>query len=168
MTLAFAAVSSPWVMWLFPVAFTLHNIEEAIWLPAFSQRAGRFHPPVARGEFLFALVPITLLGWFVTGAFALYGRQSLAGDLFYAFNLVMAVNVVFPHLAATVVLRRYCPGLITGIVFLMPSTVYLLSLGYDRGDYSLTRLLLIVPLLAAFLVGAIQLLSRIGRHYLRG
>lgn len=167
MTTVSGAESIGWAMWLFPIAFTVHNVEEAIWLPAFSQHAGRFHPRVEPAEFLFALVPITLLGWLVTGAFALYGAQSWAGYLFFAFNMGMAVNVVFPHLAATVVLRRYCPGLATGMVLLLPSTVYLLLLGYTGRYYSLPILLLLTPVLAALVVGSIPLLFRLGRRFAR-
>ena len=29
--------------WLFPAAITVHNLEEAIWLPAWSRTAGRWH-----------------------------------------------------------------------------------------------------------------------------
>jgi hypothetical protein len=28
------------LLWMFPVAVTLHNLEEAVWLPAWSQHAG--------------------------------------------------------------------------------------------------------------------------------
>ena len=45
----------PWFFWLFPVAFTLHNIEEALWLPAFSKSAGKFQKPVNTFEYEFAV-----------------------------------------------------------------------------------------------------------------
>jgi hypothetical protein len=42
------------LQWLFPLVVTLHNTEEAIWLPAWSQHAGTWHVPVGPGEFRFA------------------------------------------------------------------------------------------------------------------
>ena len=36
------------IAWLFALVVTLHNLEEAIWLPDWSQTAGRWHSPVSR------------------------------------------------------------------------------------------------------------------------
>jgi hypothetical protein len=44
----------------FPVAFALHNLEEAIWLPAWSRTAGVFDPVVGGFEFRFAVLVLTL------------------------------------------------------------------------------------------------------------
>jgi len=151
------------VFWLFPVAFALHNIEEALWMPAFSQRAGGFHKAVGTFEFLFALIPITFLGVVITLWFCMAGKASLACYLFFAFNLCMLVNVFFPHVAATIVLRRYCPGLATGGVLLAPVTLYLLWLGYGEAYFEVPRLLLATILFAGLMVGLIVLLFRLGR-----
>ena len=49
----------PWFFWLFPVAFAIHNAEEALCLPAFSKSAGgdvriqrdRGHQVVSHGPY---------------------------------------------------------------------------------------------------------------------
>jgi hypothetical protein len=45
--------------WLAPLAFAVHNVEEAIWLPSWSPRAGRWHPVVGAGPFRFAVIVLT-------------------------------------------------------------------------------------------------------------
>jgi len=40
--------------WLFLLAFTLHNIEEGIWLPKWSKHAKKYYSPVSNREFHFA------------------------------------------------------------------------------------------------------------------
>jgi uncharacterized protein with HXXEE motif len=45
--------------WLFVLAVGLHNLEEALWLPAWSERAGRWCNPVGAREFRFAVVILT-------------------------------------------------------------------------------------------------------------
>jgi len=52
--------------WLFPFAITLHNLEEAIWLPAWSKHAGKWHRPVSPSAFPFAVAVFTLLAFMVT------------------------------------------------------------------------------------------------------
>jgi len=59
-----------------------------------------------------------------------WGSESLGAYLFFAFNLVMLVNDFFPHLAATMALKKYCLGLLTGVLFLAPTTMSLLLYDY--------------------------------------
>lgn len=153
----------PWIFWAFPAVFAIHNIEEALWLPRFSQTAGKYHKPVGSFEFAFALVVLTVLATVITSALYATGRQSIPCYLFFAFNFGMLVNVFFPHLAATIALRRYCPGLATGIVLLAPTTVYLLWYGYGNGYFLFPKFWLITIPFAAIVVGSIPVLFRIGR-----
>ena len=152
-----------WALWFFPIALTLHNIEEAIWLPEFSGRAGIYFRPVGRLEFCFAMIPVTLLGWCLTWALWHFGRQSLGCYLFFSFALMMAINVIFPHAVATIALRKYCPGLITGAVCVLPTSLYLLIFGYVNGYYTASKLCVVMPIFAAVILGCIILLFRIGR-----
>jgi len=104
---------------LFLLAFTLHNVEEALWLPQWSRYAARFHKEVARNEFHFALIVITMLGYLITFLY-LYFPCSIVRFTYLGFVLMMCLNSVFPHLIATVVLRRYAPGTITGLFLFLP------------------------------------------------
>lgn len=55
------------LQWLFPIAATLHNIEEFIWLPGFvAEHAAEFPWRVDPGVGRFALVVLTLAAWIVT------------------------------------------------------------------------------------------------------
>ena len=127
------AVSEFWFFWLFPAAFALHNTEEAIWMPSFSKTAGRFARPVNSFEFIFAVVILTILSVIITELFFIYGKESFFCSLYFAFNLAMLLNVFFPHIAAAISLKKYCPGLLTGLIFLAPVTIYILYYGYTNG-----------------------------------
>lgn len=153
----------PLIFLAFPIVFTIHNIEEALWLPRFSQSAGKFHKPVGTFEFVFALAVLTILAWVITLLFYLMGKESIPCYLFFAFNFGMLVNVFFPHLAATIVLRRYCPGLLTGILLLTPTTVYLLVYGYENEYFSFPKFWIITIPFAGIIVGSLPLLFRSGR-----
>lgn len=106
---------------MFLLAFTIHNIEEGIWLPAWSKYAGRYHPQVTKHEFRFALIVVTLAGYLLTFLFLIFGRSpELIKYLYLGFVLMMCLNSVFPHLIATIVIKRYAPGTITGLLLNLP------------------------------------------------
>ncbi|MBI5841166.1 MAG: HXXEE domain-containing protein [Chloroflexi bacterium] len=117
---------------LFLLGFTLHNLEEAIWLPAWSKHASRFHPEVKRNEFHFAVLTVTIIGYLIT-FFHLVNSHAVVHYAFYGFILMMSLNVVFPHLVATIVLRRYSPGLLTGLFLNLPFGVFLIRDGLSKG-----------------------------------
>lgn len=112
---------------LFLLSFTLHNIEEALWLPKWSQYAKKFHPPVVKNEFHFAVLMITVLGYVLTFLVLLTGSSNdIVKYLYLGFLLMMVCNAVFPHLIATIVLRRYAPGTITGLLLNLPIGLYVI------------------------------------------
>lgn len=110
---------------IFLVCFTLHNIEELIWLPGWSKNAGKYHPQVKRKEFGFALAVVTLIGYFLTFAFLnSESPNEIIRYLYLGFVMMMCLNAVFPHLIAAVVLKRYAPGLLTGLLLNLPAGLY--------------------------------------------
>jgi hypothetical protein len=155
--------SIPWFFWLFPAIFTIHNIEEALWLPAWSKSAGRFHKPVDTFEFVFALIVLTALSVVITVWFYSAGKQSPAAYLYFAFNFGMFVNVFAPHLAATIILKKYCPGLMTGLLLLVPTTFLILRYGYQNEYFLFPTFWFVTIPFFILVVGSIPILFRIGR-----
>lgn len=114
-------MASEHLLWIFfPLAITLHNLEEAIWLPKWSQHAKKFHRPVGRDEFLFADILVTLLAYLCTFLAIAFPSAWLWRGLFFGFLGTMVVNAFFLHLLGTIVLRKYSPGLVTGLCLLVP------------------------------------------------
>ncbi len=112
-------------IWTFPVALTLHNLEEAIWLPAWSQHAGFWMAPVGTSEFriavaLFTGITFGVARWAIWGGKRSVGAYATAGFVF-----AILANVVF-HVMATVGLREYAPGVATAVLVNLPTMYYLL------------------------------------------
>ena len=110
---------------LFIFAFVIHNIEEAIWLPSWSKHAKKFHKAVGFNEFVFAVLIITILGVLLTFLNSIYDNKIM-NSLYLGYVGMMVLNAIFPHLVATIVLRRYAPGLITAITLNVPIGSYIL------------------------------------------
>jgi hypothetical protein len=110
------------LQWLFPVAVTLHNAEEAIWMPGWVSQHGAqlpVHPPGAP-EIRLALAALTMAAFAVTYLSVREGPQSVWAYLTFGYIVAMLVNVFVPHIPATVALRSYTPGVITAGLINLP------------------------------------------------
>lgn len=157
-------MTAPTLLWLcFPLAITLHNLEEARWLPQWSRHAGRFHAAVAANEFHFAVLVVTVLAYLATFAAVLMPDVPLARQIFFGFLGAMILNTFVPHLAATLALKRYAPGLLTGIALLLPINATILARALTAGTLSWGELVISTIIVGAVLLAALPVLFRIGR-----
>jgi hypothetical protein len=124
------------LLWLFPIVILLHNMEEAIWFPGWSKRADRWHAPVAPGAFRFAAVILTVLAFAVTWLSAESGKQSVWTYLAFGYMAAMLANVLVPHIAVTVAMRSYMPGVATAVALNLPVLSLLVVLALREGYVS--------------------------------
>ncbi len=150
--------------WFFPLAITVHNLEEAIWLPAWSQRAGRWHRPVEPFAFRFAVAVLTVLAYAAAAWSAAGGPESIGAYLLSGYALAMLLNVFLPHLLATVALRRYVPGLATALLCNLPVTAGLLQAAFAEGYVKLPTFVYYAVPVCLGLVASIPVLFAVGRR----
>jgi len=110
------------LQWLFPIAVTLHNCEEAIWMPRWaSQHDVRLpFPRPQADEIHFALVVLTVAAFAVTYLSQRKGKQSFWAYLMFGSIVAVLVNVFVPHVPATFVYRGYTPGVVTAVFVNLP------------------------------------------------
>jgi hypothetical protein len=119
------------LLWLVPVLLTIHNLEEAIVMPAFIEKRnasvqGRMQgivPPITYKQFLIALAIITIIPYLIA-LFWLNRRWAMY--LLVGLQVVMLINVC-AHTLMALFLRGYAPGLVTALVINLPFSVYLLK-----------------------------------------
>jgi hypothetical protein len=150
------------LFFLFPVTVTLHNLEEAVWLPQWAQNAGRWHPPVEKIPFRFAVLILTLLAYVLTYVSFRGGKQSIGVYLLSGYALVMVVNVFFPHLLAAIWLGQYVPGLATGLIFILPVCSALLFFVLKNGYVSPWPLVITGVLFTVGILILIRILFKLG------
>ena len=148
--------------WWFPVAFSVHNLEEALWLPAWSRDAAPFHAPVSAFEMAFAVTVLSALSVVVTALGR--SRGNMFGHATVGSWVMMLGNVVAPHLAATVALGRYAPGLGTGLLVMGPVAGWLLVSEVRRGSLGLGRALANGLVVSALTIGSLPALFLLGRQ----
>lgn len=147
---------------LFLLAFTLHNLEEALWLPGWSKYVGKQYVQVSNRGFHFALMVLTTAGYFIAFLFLLFGQSGgFFRYVFLGFVLMMVINSIFPHLLATVIFKRYAPGTLTGVMLNLPVGLAVIADGVAGGMK--VYLIIIVGLVFTFLTStAMRPLFRLG------
>ena len=116
------------LQWLFPIAVTLHNGEEALTMPGWVAQHAAKLPVHAPGTFPMraALLVLTASAFLVTWMSSRGGKQSLGVYLLFGGMVTMLVNLVVPHLPATILFRGYTPGVITATLLNLPIMLLLL------------------------------------------
>jgi hypothetical protein len=76
----------------------------------------------------------------------------------------MLLNVLFPHVVASLVLRRYMPGTATAVLLNLPVTIGLLGRAFREGYVEPRAFLIFGPMVVIGIVGSIPLLFWMGRR----
>ena len=109
------------LQWLFPIAVTVHNSEEAIFMPVWVLRHRNQVPLHPSGAAIrVGLLFLTLAAFSVTALSARGGKQSVWSYLLFGYAAAMLINVFVPHVPATVILRGYTPGVVTAVLVSLP------------------------------------------------
>lgn len=146
---------------LLALAATLHNVEEMIWLPGFP------HPHALRWDvspraFRFAATVITLAFW--AAALALASGALVVEPIVAGFALAVIVNAFLPHLALTLILRRYHPGTASGLLLVVPAALLYLTAVEAAQRIGDPAFLAWAAAGAAGLAAAVPLLLALGRR----
>ncbi len=106
------------LIWLFPIAFTLHELEEWNIVKWYEQNFVDL-PDKTNTSTRFFLVFISTAAFLWTGLAALWGNASLAAYILFAFLSVVILNCI-QHIYWQFYFRTYAPGVITAVFLLLP------------------------------------------------
>jgi drug/metabolite transporter (DMT)-like permease len=152
---------------LFLMGFTLHNLEESLWLPQWSKHAKRFHQPVKRNQFIFAVIIITMIGYLVTFADIFWGQPgNITNYLYLGFLGMMGLNSIFPHLVATVILKKYAPGLLTGMLLNLPFSCFIIICYLQKG-INRYYLILAIAIVTGLILFSLKYLFKLAEKLIR-
>ena len=120
------ALSFDRVLWLVPIFFAFHNMEEAPFMERWSKQLPmKIHPTVSTRQFVIAVTFLTLAGFVIT----YLGVEVLGNQTGYwmvlAIQAILFFNAFIPHIATTIRFQLYSPGVITATLITLPFSVYL-------------------------------------------
>jgi len=143
------------LLWLVPVLFAIHNLEEVPQMERWSRRIpSRYSQSVTTSQFSLAVTLLTLLVLVVTILAVNYPASRLFYLIIFEFQTIILLNVFVPHVLTTIRFKMYSPGLVSGIVLSLPFSIYLFHRALEEKYLSGTALLimfLLAPLLMIFL-----------------
>lgn len=155
------------ILLLFVFAFTIHNLEESVWLirqQPFNNRKVKLHPKVSQDEFLFGLFWVTSLAYLTTALYIFYPEVSLFKYAYFGFVGSIMLNIIFPHLFLTLVERYYSPGLLTGIVAVLPINSLIVKAGIDLGVITISQWIVSTLVVGGILILSIPISFKIGKR----
>lgn len=114
------------LLWLVPMFFALHNLEEAPFMESWSKRLPlKIHPNVTTRQFSIAVTFLTITGFLITYLEINYWHPSTGYLLILGIQAILLFNAFLPHILATVAFRMYSPGVITAVLLTLPFSYYL-------------------------------------------
>ena len=140
---------------LFPSLFMLHELEEIVWMPSFIKKISIQYP---NNRILSYYTPFAfnaiVLEQFLILMTSLYLSYQFNNYSIYASIIIAYIYHVLGHLIQTVVIRKYVPGLLTGILTSWFSIISLKNeIPITLYGYSLfTLLLILLNLISLFII----------------
>ena len=140
---------------LFPALFMLHELEEIIWMPSFVEKLSTHF---SDNRILSYYTPFAfnfiVLEQFLILMTSLYLSYQFNNYSIYASIIIAYIYHVFGHLIQTIVIRKYVPGLLTGILTSYFSIISLKNeIPITLYGYSLfTLLVIILNLVVSFMI----------------
>ncbi len=157
-----------WLYLIFAACVTLHNLEEVIFFSRFTTEK-HSSLPVTRPRFIFAVIILTLACYLITNFSYIEGAYSLWSYLFYGYAAAMTINVFMPHLLASLKYRRYLPGLVSGVLLILPAGLMVL-IRFPRENYvSLDFPHILIPAaVIVIMAGSLPILFKLGKIFMPG
>jgi len=120
------SISFERLLWLVPIFFALHNLEEAPFMERWSR-----HLPVklpvrySTRQFVIAVIFLTLGGFLITYWGVEYLHNSTGYLLVMGMQAILFFNAFIPHIGSTIRFRMYSPGTVTATFITLPFSMYL-------------------------------------------
>jgi Protein of unknown function with HXXEE motif len=151
--------------WLFTLGVLLHNMEEALYLPTWSSHGSKWRMPVEARIFRLAAVIFSALLVILTTIASFSHSQSIAAYLMSGYVLAMLLNVLAPHLLATLFTRSYMPGTVTAVLLNLPLGLLYLHRALSEHNIEPRTFFWAGPATVAAIVAAIPALFALARKF---
>jgi hypothetical protein len=120
------SISFERLLWLVPVFFALHNLEEAPFMERWSKRLPLKLPiNYTTRQFVIAVILLTLGGFFITYWGVEYLHNSTGYLLVMGIQAILFFNAFIPHIGTTIRFRMYSPGVVSATLITIPFSIYL-------------------------------------------
>ena len=128
------------LLWLVPILLAIHNAEEAPFMENWSKRLPFKLPlTINTRQFAIAVTLLTIAVFLLTYYVLKYVANPTGYFILLAIQAAMLFNAFIPHVALTIWFRRYSPGVLTSILFIIPFSFYLFRRASMEGPLDTTQ-----------------------------
>lgn len=153
---------------LFLFTVSLHNMEEGIWLIKMTKHSKiGLHKTVKQDQFLFAVIAVTAVAYLITSLFLLYPQNSLFKYAYFGYLAAMMLNIIFPHLLSTIIERKYSPGLMTGLLLIIPIHTIIIIRSFQTDLISIGGLIIGTIIMSISLILLIPVMFKISSRIIQ-
>ncbi|OOZ83458.1 hypothetical protein BHL35_00205 [Bacillus cereus] len=129
-------------VWILPIIFTLHNMEEYLFLPLMREvldnKVGKgFYEP---NVFLIAIVLLTVFVTIIVILYYFYKTRLLERLIMLALAIIFANGIM--HTISSIIFLKYMPGVVTSVLLILPYSIWMISLLKIREGLQLKKGLL--------------------------
>jgi uncharacterized protein with HXXEE motif len=125
------------LLWLVPIFITIHNLEEAVFMPAFLEKRNYsipspmsvLLPPITYEQFLVALFIVTAIPYVI--AWRAVQQRAVAVHMLLCLQIIMLINVI-AHVATALFIGGYAPGVVTALAINLPFSICFLRLAVSE------------------------------------
>ena len=151
------------LLWLVPVFFTLHNLEEAPFMAGWSKRLPiQVHPTVTTRQFTIAVIFLTISGFLITYYGVGYLHNPTGYLLVLGIQMILFFNAFLPHIGTTIRFRMYSPGIVTAVLITLPFSIYLFQRAMREGVLSWSQFWILLAMSPFAMVLFAYLSLRVG------
>jgi hypothetical protein len=152
---------------IFMFCLTLHNIEEALWLPEWNKKnMPNMRRAPNKQHFTFAVIGITILEYLASGLYLFFPQNIYFEFCFIGCVGAMMINAFIPHILLTLRYRKYCPGVLTGCLLLIPFDSIILY-NAAASHLKISEILISTLIVGAILLAAIPLFECLAKRFLK-
>ncbi len=155
------------IIWAFPILLFLHDAEEILTMEQFTRAHAGFYPEFVQSTTAQFSISIAII-WVLTIFISYLATQSphAARSIgIWLFGLMVAVRFVnvFSHVGATLLLRKYTPGVMTAVLIALPCSFYALRRMSQAGWLTWNRLAQLLALGIVLMVPLVLVLLALGK-----
>ena len=154
------------MLWMVPIFFMLHNMEEAPFMERWSKRLPvKIHPRVTTSQFVVAVVFLTVAGFIVTVVSLTWLPAPTGYLLILGMQAVLLVNAFVPHLVTTLRFRLYSPGIMTAVLITLPFSIYLFQRAFAEQVLTWTQFWVLIGIAPFAMIALAYLSLQIGKGW---
>jgi hypothetical protein len=154
------------LLWLVPIFFAIHNLEEAPFMEVWSKKIPlKVHPTVTTRQFFIAVTFLTVMGVLLTYIALQYISKPTGYFLVLGIQAILLFNAFIPHIGSTIRFRMYSPGVISAVLITLPFSFYLFRRAFAEHVLTVNQFWILLGIAPFAMVIFAYLALRIGKVF---